>query len=125
MVTADTTRPDEVDQFIIYGAYGEIMHKFQVFELTLWGFLARSIKSGTTLNQAMDRISRWDSTNLGTLWRGLRTQDHWPSEMVSEVDNAVAARNYLAHHFLRDYFVVRPSMGASPKRPYGTCRSCQ
>jgi hypothetical protein len=31
--------PDErVDQFIVCGADGEIMHQFQVFELTLWGF---------------------------------------------------------------------------------------
>ena len=31
--------PDErVDQFIVCGADGEIMHQFQVFELTRWGF---------------------------------------------------------------------------------------
>jgi peptidoglycan hydrolase-like protein with peptidoglycan-binding domain len=43
--------PDgRVGQFIVYGAYGEIMHQFQVFELTLWGFLTRAIKGGTTLD---------------------------------------------------------------------------
>lgn len=111
-MTADDVTPEDqaaVDRFTIYGAYGEIMHKFQVLELVLWGFQSRSIKSGTTVDQAMERISRWDSTTLGSMWRGMRTQDHWPDGMVDEVDHAVLRRNFLAHHFLRECFVVKPS----------------
>jgi hypothetical protein len=100
---------EDVDQFIIYGAFGQIMHEFQVFELVLWGFLTRGIKPATQFDQAMQRVDRWDSTTLGGLWRGLRTQDHWPDGIVSEVDSAVEARNYLAHHFLREYFLAKAS----------------
>ncbi|WIV60733.1 hypothetical protein [Amycolatopsis nalaikhensis] len=105
----DEPEPERISQFIVYAAYGEIMHKFQVLELVLWGFLARSIKDGTTLEQGMARVERWDGTTFGKLWRGLRTQTHWPDGVVVEGDHAVDARNYLAHHFLREYFLVAPS----------------
>jgi hypothetical protein len=102
--------PDERgDQFIVYGAYGEVMHQFQVFEMTLWGFLTRGIRSGMSESQALDRITKWDGTTLGQLVRGLKSQDHWPEGMVESLEQAVEARNYLAHHFLREYFVVAPS----------------
>jgi hypothetical protein len=102
---------ENVDQFVVYGAFGQIMHKFQVFELVLWGFLTRRIRPGTTLDQAMERVIRWDSTTFGQLWRGMRNQDHWPDGIVEEVNGAVDARNYLAHHFLREYFLAEPSSG--------------
>ncbi|WP_410646532.1 hypothetical protein [Amycolatopsis sp. cmx-4-54] len=98
-----------VDQFIVYGAYGEIMHQFQLLELTLWGFLARNLKSGITFDQGVAKVERWDATTFGKLWRGLRTQDHWPAGLVAELDQAIEARNFLAHHFLREYFLVVPS----------------
>ncbi|WP_433470781.1 hypothetical protein [Saccharomonospora azurea] len=101
--------PEGVDQFVIYGAYGEIMHKFQILEMVLWGFLARSFKSGTTLDQGMAQVERWNATTFGQMWRGLRTQEHWPDDVVVECDQAVMARNYLAHHYLREYFLVTPS----------------
>jgi len=47
--------PDErVDQFIVFAAYGEVMHQFQVFEMTLWGFLTRGIKPGMSESQAFE-----------------------------------------------------------------------
>jgi hypothetical protein len=102
--------PEErVDQFIVYGAYGEIMHQFQVFELTLWLFLTRTIKGGTTLDQAMDKVWKWDGTTFGKVVRGLKSQDHWPNGMIDSLEEAVQTRNYLAHHFLRNYFMVTPS----------------
>jgi hypothetical protein len=102
--------PDErVDQFIVYGAYGEVMHQFQVFELTLWGFLTRGIKPGMSESQAFDKVTKWDGTTLGALVRGLKSQGHWPEGMVEPLEQAVETRNYLAHHFLREYFVVAPS----------------
>lgn len=98
-----------VHKFIVYGAYGEVMHQFQVFELTLWAFLTRSIKKGTNLDQAMDKVWKWDGTTLGKLVRGLKSQDHWPDGLVDSLEEAVQTRNYLAHHFLREYFLVTPS----------------
>ena len=44
---------ERVDQFIVYGAYGEVMHQFQVFEMTLWGFLTRGIKPGMSESQTI------------------------------------------------------------------------
>ncbi|MEV6907226.1 hypothetical protein [Amycolatopsis sp. NPDC051071] len=100
---------EKVDQFIVYGAYGEIMHKFQIVEMVLWGFLARGLKRDITSDQGLAKVEQWDATTFGKVWRGLRTQDHWPEDVVAEVDQAVKARNYLAHHFLREYFLVAPS----------------
>lgn len=100
---------DRIDQFIIYAGYGEVMHRFQVFELTLWIFFTRSIKPGTSLEQAMDRVWKWNGTTLGSLVRGLKSQDHWPDGLVDSLEAAVQTRNYLAHHFLREYFAVTPS----------------
>jgi hypothetical protein len=102
--------PDErIDQWSVYAAYGEVMHQFQVFELTLWGFFTRGLKPGMNETQAFDRITKWDGTTLGKLARGLKSQDHWPEGMIESLEQAVQARNYLAHHFLREYFAVAPS----------------
>jgi hypothetical protein len=100
---------ERVDQFIVYAVYGEVMHKFQVFEMTLWGFLTRGIKPGMSESQAFDRVTKWDGTTLGALVRGLKIQSHWPEGMIESLEQAVETRNYLAHHFLREYFVVAPS----------------
>jgi hypothetical protein len=97
-----------VDHFIVYGAYGEIMHRFQVFELTLWQMLARGIKPGMTADQAMDKVEKWDATTFGSVVRGLKSQTHWPDGMTNELQLAVEARNYLAH-FLREDLVVAAS----------------
>ena len=85
------------------------MHKFQVLEVALWGFRARSLKPVTSLDQGMAKVEQWNATTFGQMWRGLRTQDHWPKSLVAEVDRVVEARNHLAHHFLREYFLVVPS----------------
>jgi hypothetical protein len=50
---------ERVDQFIVYGAFGEVMHQFQVFEMTLWGFLTRSIKAARRLTR------RWGRSGSG------------------------------------------------------------
>jgi hypothetical protein len=108
-MTQSEASDERVDQFIVYGAYGEVMHQFQVFELTLWGFLTRTIKDGTSVDQAMDKVWKWDGTTFGKLVRGLKSQGHWPPGMIDSLEEAVQARNYLAHHFLRNYFMVTPS----------------
>jgi len=100
---------EQVDQFIVYGAYGQVMHQFQVLELALWGFLTRGIKPGMSHSQAMDKVTKWDGTTLGQIVRGLKSQEHWPEGMTESLEQAVETRNYLAHHFLREYFTVAPS----------------
>jgi hypothetical protein len=98
-----------VDQFIVYAAYGEVMHQFQVFEMTLWRFLSRWIKTGTSMDQAMEKAGKWDATTFGKMVRGLKSQTHWPDGVIDSLDGAVQTRNYLAHHFLREYFLVMHS----------------
>ena len=41
--------------------------------------------------------------------RGLKSQAHWPDGLIESLQEAVDTRNYLAHHFLREYFMVTPS----------------
>jgi hypothetical protein len=110
MISESVNEDDvRVDHFIVYGAYGEVMHRFQVFELALWQLLARGIKPGMTADQAMEKVEKWDGTTFGKVVRGLKSQPHWPEGMTDELQCAVDARNYLAHHFLREYFVVAAS----------------
>jgi hypothetical protein len=71
--------------------------------------LTRTIKDGTTLDQAMNKVWKWDGTTFGKLVRGLKSQDHWSDGMIDSLEEAVQTRNYLAHHFLRNYFMVTPS----------------
>ena len=97
---------EKVDQFTIYGAYGELMHRFQAFELGLWQLRSRSIKPGATPEQAMETVEAWNRTTLGQFMRGLRTQSHWPDGLVQRLLTAIESRNYLAHHYLREYFTV-------------------
>lgn len=41
--------------------------------------------------------------------RGIKTQSHWPEGLVDKLLEAVEIRNYLAHHFLREFFMAAPS----------------
>lgn len=108
-VNTDAQPPFEVDQFIVYAGYGEVMHRLQVLEMSLWGIQTRGIKPNTTLDQALNKVARWNNTTLGEMLRGMRNQPHWPEGLIERLLDAVEARNYLAHHFLREYFLVRPS----------------
>jgi hypothetical protein len=85
------------------------MHRFQTLELGLWGLLIRKIKPGTSLDQAVQMVAKWDGTTFGQLMRGMRSQEHWPEGLVTKLVEAVEIRNYLAHHFLREYFMAVPS----------------
>lgn len=104
---------ENVDQFLVYAAYGEVMHQFQILELTLWGFKASSIKPGTNLEQGIQKVGKWDGTTLGNLIRGLKSQPHWPTDINEELEGALQTRNYLAHHFLREYALVKPNKTAT------------
>ena len=96
---------------VIYIGYGELMRRLQVLELSLWIVQAMRMKKGMSGEQAFRQIDKWDGTTFGTMWRGMRTQDHWPTDLVDDVDQAVQLRNHLAHHFLREFFSARKTPG--------------
>jgi hypothetical protein len=102
---------DSTGEYLIYIGYGEVMRRLQILELGLWGLLSRKIKPGTSLSQAMDMVAKWNGTTLGQHMRGMKNQPHWPEELVGKLLEAVRIRNYLAYHFLREYFMAVPSRG--------------
>lgn len=106
--------PDDesTDQFIVFAAYGEVMLGFQLMELSLWSLNAINLKPAIQAAQASAKVEKWNGTSFGDLLRGLRTQPHWPRDLLDQLDGALDARNYLAHHFLREYFVLKPSLNA-------------
>ena len=98
-----------VDQFVVYAGYGEVMHRLQALELSLWLIQCRNIKAKSTSEQVMAKVEKWNETTFGNLMRGMRNQTHWPPSLVDKLTRAVQIRNYLAHHYLREYFAARPS----------------
>jgi hypothetical protein len=109
MTEAPAANDEDAENAIIYLGYGKVMHQLQALELTLWQVLATKFKPGMTDGQMLAKLEKWDGTTLGQLVRGLKTQPHWPPALVDKLLAAVEHRNYLAHHFLREYFVVEHS----------------
>lgn len=103
------TNSEDTGEYLIYIGYGEVMRRLQSLELGLWGLLSRKIKPGTSLDQAMEMVAKWDGTTFGQLMRGMKNQSHWPEGLLDKLLEAVKIRNYLAHHFLREYFMAAPS----------------
>ncbi|WP_433020566.1 hypothetical protein [Kribbella sp. CA-294648] len=101
---------ERIDQFIVFAAYGEVMLGFQLMELSLWSLNAINLKPAIQAQQATAKVEKWNGTTFGDLLRGLRTQPHWPPDLLDQLDGALDARNYLAHHFLREHFVLKPSL---------------
>lgn len=94
---------------LVYVGYAGLMLQFQLMELSLWAIQALSVRSNSTEEQAFVRVEKWNSTTFGALVRGMKNQNHWPAGMGDELEQAVALRNHLAHHFLREFFLVAPS----------------
>ncbi len=105
------TQPEDQvrDEYLIHIGYGEVMRRFQTLELSLWVLLTRRIRPGTSMEQSVQMVAKWDGTTFGQLMRGMKTQEHWPEGLVDKLLEAVEIRNYLAHHFLREYFMAVPS----------------
>lgn len=100
---------DGEGQALIYVAYANLMRQLQVMELSLWQIKALRMKPGIQSRQTYEQIVKLDGTTFGKLVRGMKTQDHWPDGLVDELEGAVELRNYLAHHFLREFFLASPS----------------
>jgi hypothetical protein len=100
---------DELDEGIIYIGYGDLMRKLQLMELHLWQIQALRMNPKMQAKHAFEKVEKLDGTAFGSLVRGMKTQDHWPEGMVDDLLQAVALRNYLAHNFLREFFLAEPS----------------
>ncbi len=108
-VSEDQEDSAEINRYMVFGAYGKLMLDFQALELTLWQFLMQRVKPKTTLDQRFRKMEGWYGTTLGRLYGGVQAQGHLPQRLADEVDGAVEARNYLAHHFLIEWAIVVPS----------------
>lgn len=71
------------------------------------GLQTRSIKPATTMEQAMAKVGKWNGTTFGEFMRGMKNQPHWPKDLLDKLLHAVDVRNYMAHHFLREYFIAQ------------------
>ncbi|WP_284741899.1 hypothetical protein [Amycolatopsis sp. RTGN1] len=91
-------KPGNVARFVVFGAFGELLARFQVLELTFWGILAHRQKRGMTLDQRLAKIEGWNRGVLGNLVAAADL----PAELEEEARRAVEARNYLVHRFMRD-----------------------
>jgi len=111
VASADVSEPSDerLDQFIIFAGFGEVMHRFQVLEMSLWGLLAHGIKPATQEHQVLAKLEQWNATTFGKLMRGMKNQGHWPPDLLDKLLHSVDVRNYLAHHFLREYFIAERS----------------
>ncbi|MCE0764815.1 hypothetical protein LWC35_18155 [Pseudonocardia kujensis] len=94
------TVPSEQDEarFLVMGAFGETVMRFQLLEMTFWSILALRLKKGVTLDQGMAKVASWDAQTMGRLVGVLDL----PDELKAEADTAVDTRNYLVHRFMRD-----------------------
>ena len=96
---SDEDQPDaDVFRFVLFGAYGEIMLRFQLLEMSYWSILAARMKRGVQLDQGMQKVEGWERQTGERLVKALGL----PDELRDEATTAVNTRNYLAHSFLRD-----------------------
>jgi hypothetical protein len=76
-------------------------------ELTLFEILSHGIERKSTLDQGLAKVTGWFGNSLGTIIRNVRP--YLPQVLADELGEALAARNFLAHHFLREWAVITPS----------------
>ena len=96
---ADADQSDaSVSRFLVFGAYGEVMLRFQLLEMTYWSILAARLERGVQLDQGMQKVEGWERQTGERLIKALGM----PDELYDEALTAVNTRNYLAHSFLRD-----------------------
>jgi hypothetical protein len=96
---SDDVQPDaNVSRFLLFGAYGEVMLRFQLLEMSYWQILAARRKRGVQLHQGMQKVEGWERQTGERLIKALGL----PDELYDEANTAVNTRNYLAHAFLRD-----------------------
>jgi hypothetical protein len=84
--------------FTAMGAYGEVMLRFQLLEMSYWSILASRKPRGMSLDQHITKLTEWDRQTGERLINALGL----PPDLHDEAIIAVNTRNLLAHRFLRD-----------------------
>jgi hypothetical protein len=87
-----------VARFTAMGAYGEIMLRFQLLEMSYWSILASKKPRGMSLDQHIAKLTEWDRQTGERLINALGL----PPDLHDEAIIAVNTRNLLAHRFLRE-----------------------
>ena len=99
--TVRVSETDEVDdvavsRFVAMGAYGEVMLRFQLLEMSYWSILAARRPSAMSLDQHIAKLTEWDRQTGERLINALGL----PEDLHGEAMIAVNTRNLLAHRFL-------------------------
>ena len=94
---------DEIDEtavarFVAMGAYGEVMLRFQLLEMSYWSIFAARKPPGMSLDQHIAKLTEWDRQTGERLIKALGL----PDDLRDEAMTAVNTRNLLAHRFLRE-----------------------
>lgn len=85
-------------RFTTMGAYGEVMLRFQLLEMSYWSILASRKPLGMSLAQHIAKLRKQDRQ---TAQRLINTLD-LPPDLHREAMTAADARDLLAHRFLRE-----------------------
>lgn len=100
--------PETAERFTVFGAYGEVMLKFQLLEMRLQSIAALGIRPGSNLEQGMAPLEGWREQPLGRIAEMLDL----PNGTRQELLGLVEIRNRLAHHFYEDHpFGLRTHQG--------------
>jgi hypothetical protein len=89
--------PVEARGVVLLG-FGETIMRFQFLEMTFFSILAIRMKKGITLDQGIAKLTGWTTQNMGRLVGTLGL----PTDLKDEAEQALDARNYLVHSFMRD-----------------------
>lgn len=86
---------DDVDdaavaRLVVMNAYGEIMLRFQLLEMSYWRILASRLKRGVSFDQGMAKLEGWERQTGERLINVLDLPDDLPDEAMT----AVNTRNY-------------------------------
>ncbi|MGH4018642.1 MAG: hypothetical protein ACRDT0_05245 [Pseudonocardiaceae bacterium] len=97
------SKTDEVDdtavaRCVAMNAYGEVMLRFQLLEMSYWSILAARKPPGMSLDQHIAKLTEWDRQTGERLIKALGLPDYLRDEAMT----AVNTRNMLAHQFLRE-----------------------
>lgn len=87
---------------VVLVGFGETIMRFQLMEMTFFSILAIRMKKGITLDQGMAKFTGWTTQNMGRLVGTLGL----PDDLKEEAEQALDARNYLVHSFMRDRAVL-------------------
>lgn len=56
MADEPSVEDEATARFLVFGAFGETIMRFQLLEMSFWSILAVQLKKGVTLDQGMAKI---------------------------------------------------------------------